>query len=52
MTDRTTKALLLAIAVGVWLNLVGQWVAHADINDATRLVRVISDGRCRNSTIC
>lgn len=26
MTDRTTKALLLAIALGLWMNVAGQWL--------------------------
>ena len=27
VTDRTTKALLLAIALGLWVNLAGDWLA-------------------------
>ena len=41
MTDRTTKALLLAIAVGLWANLGMEWfrpvVVHAQ--DDSRIVR-------------
>lgn len=66
-TDNTTKALLLAIALGLWANVATNWVrptvAHAqsrglDLTESTQLksiekeVTAISWGTCRNSAIC
>ena len=39
MADRTTKALLLAIAVGLWVNVMGTWLGPVRVD----IVRV--DGR-------
>ena len=33
MTDKTTKALLLAIAVGLWLNVIAQFLTAAGVGD-------------------
>ena len=62
MVDRTTKALLLAIALGLWMNVVGPWVrpvpiqalAQADITlrEIARHVSRISRGLCLNGKIC
>lgn len=58
MTDRTTKALLLAIALGLWLHLLGPWVsplhadAPSDIADIAHDVHLIARGLCTNAAIC
>ncbi len=59
MADRTTKALLFAIALGLWLNLAGQWlspIVHADtasdVSDIARDVHRIYSGICLNQKIC
>ena len=59
MTDRTTKALLAAIALGLWLNLVQTWATpvaaqplNPAIDDILRHVRQIANGTCVNQTIC
>ena len=44
MTDRTTKTLLLAIALGLWANLLGSWLqpspAHAQATSRQALAFV------------
>ena len=61
MVDRTTKALLLAIAIGLWLNVAGDWIRPAVVQaqqDTRILERIRSDlssisiGVCLNSKIC
>ena len=58
-TDRTTKALLLAIALGLWANAVGQWLrparllaADADTTVMMRDLHAIATGSCSNKHIC
>lgn len=50
MTDRTTKALLAAIALGLWVNIADQWVRPVTVyaQDDTRVVREL---RTINSTL-
>ena len=48
MADRTTKHLLLAIALGLWANVVTSWLTptptHAqDAVDISRMLRTLSD---------
>jgi len=57
-TDRTTKALLLAIALGLWANAVGQWLpparllaADADTTVIMRDLHAIASGSCSNKHI-
>jgi hypothetical protein len=59
MTDRTTKALLLMIAIGLWVNLAAMWfravpvsAADADTTVIMRDVRAIASGSCPNKKIC
>ena len=58
-TDRLTKALLLAIALGLWANVVNQWIrparlaaADADSTVIMRDVHAIATGSCANKHIC
>jgi hypothetical protein len=41
MTDRTTKALLAAIALGLWMNVASDWFRPVALHaqDDTRIVR-------------
>jgi hypothetical protein len=59
MTDRTTKALLLMIGVGLWVNLAAMWfravplrAADADTTVIMRAVQAIASGSCANKKIC
>jgi len=60
MSDRTTKALLLAVALGLWANVAGQWLrpvtVHAQpeayIPDILKTVNQIANGTCSNRKIC
>jgi hypothetical protein len=58
MTDRTTKALLLAIAIGLWLNLLGGWIRPAVVQAEGNLFTIemavthIADGTCANRKVC
>ena len=64
MVDRTTKALLLAIALALWMNVVGPWVRPVPIQAAAQSltdlyvseisshVSRISRGTCVNRKIC
>ena len=65
MTDKTTKALLLAIAIGLWANVASQWLrpvtAHAQSETTLRNITLgniendlhrIYKGTCLNSKIC
>lgn len=66
MTDRTTKALLLAIAVGLRANLAAHWLTpvpvrardgelrriRGSVEDIERHVRGIAYGGCINSRLC
>ena len=61
MADRTTKWLLLAIAVGLWMNVASQWLRPVPVHAAgeveqaaniERHVRAIANGLCLNSKIC
>jgi hypothetical protein len=58
--DRTTKMLLLMIALGLWLNAIGPFLhvrkVSADTDTAVQSIasdmNKISGGRCLNTTIC
>jgi hypothetical protein len=59
MTDRTTKALLLMIAVGLWMNVAALWfrsvplaAADADSTVIMRDVHAIATGTCMNKKVC
>ena len=59
MGDRTTKALLLLVASGLWLNLMAQWfrpvsirAADADTTVIMRDLHAIATGACANKKIC
>lgn len=61
MIDRTTKALMLAIALGLWMNVASQWLKPTPVHaqDAAGLlasiesdVRRIARGTCTNARIC
>lgn len=59
-TDRTTKALLLAIALGLWMNVAGDWLRpvvvqaqdHIYLPEIASDLRKIARGTCSNQTIC
>ncbi|HXM38264.1 MAG TPA: hypothetical protein VN908_06345 [Gemmatimonadales bacterium] len=63
-TDRKTKALLLAIAIGLWANVASQWlrpkVLHAQdtaniqasVDEIAEYVSKIARGTCTNDKIC
>lgn len=62
-TDRTTKGLLFAIALGLWVNVVGTWIRPTPVHAATQdyamelstissYVGRIARGTCTNSKIC
>ncbi len=63
-TDRTTKALLLIIAVGLWIHLATEVVrpvqlkAQTSLSDGlnldriTKLLDLIAQGTCQNRKIC
>ena len=40
MVDRTTKALLLAIAVGLWANAITTWLGPVPVQAQSDIVRV------------
>lgn len=57
--DRTTKALLASIALGLWMNVLTDWLkpvaVHAqseEISEIARRVRQIASGTCTNSKLC
>lgn len=65
--DRTTKAILAAIALGLWMNVAAQWLKPQTVyaQDDSRIVRElqtissdvdslerISRGVCPNSKLC
>ena len=59
MTDRTTKALLLAIALGLWANMAADWLKPVAVQaQSAQLRNIESDlsriarGLCLNSKIC
>jgi len=57
MIDRTTKALLLVIALGVWFNTAVQWLQPHALQAQTPnmiefYVRQIATGVCTNHKIC
>jgi hypothetical protein len=59
MTDRTTKALLLVIVVGLWVNAAAMWfrpvplrAADADSTVIMRDVHAIATGTCSNKKVC
>ncbi|MDA1196211.1 MAG: hypothetical protein O2894_13660 [Planctomycetota bacterium] len=59
MIDRKTKALLLAIALGLWANVAAQFARprelqarQQDVSGIERYVRQIAIGTCTNSKIC
>jgi hypothetical protein len=55
-TDRTTKLLLLAIALGLWFNALKPIPVQASddstLEDIAHDVHAIYSGVCLNSTIC
>ena len=63
MIDRTTKALLFAIALGLWVGLVGEWLRptsvaaqmwtrQRDLAQGNAAMDLIANGTCRNPKIC
>ena len=61
MADRTMKLLLLAIAVGLWVNVASQWFRPVPVQAAEQdyvirsidsAVKSIANGLCLNSKIC
>lgn len=60
MVDRTTKALLFAIALGLWLGLVSDWLRPTPVQAelASPQVRIadtldeIAKGWCKNKKLC
>jgi hypothetical protein len=54
MVDKTTKMLLLVIAIGIWANLASNWTVVSAQNTSTieRYLRQIASGLCLNSKIC
>jgi hypothetical protein len=64
MSDRQTKALLLAIAIGLWANVATQWLrpkalhaqdtAHIEqrVDEIAGYVGRIAHGTCTNGKIC
>lgn len=63
MRDRTTKALLFAIALGLWMNAAVSWLkpvpvqaaaqdVAATLSEIERRVSQIARGTCTNSKIC
>lgn len=59
MMDRTTKALLLAIAVGLWLHVVQDWItpvpaqAQSQFGEMTAFaITSIANGTCLNQKLC
>jgi hypothetical protein len=59
MADRTTKALLLAIAVGLWLNVIAHWVRPVPVSAQSDELSTIQHdlhsiytGVCINHKIC
>ena len=54
MVDKTTKMLLLVIAIGIWANLASNWtvVSAQDTSRIERYLRQIATGSCSNSKIC
>jgi hypothetical protein len=59
MIDRTTKALLFAIALGLWLQLASTWLkptpVHAQniqLMEVTDDLHRIATGVCLNGKIC
>lgn len=58
-TDRTTKALLLAVALGLWANVAGDWLKpvtvqaqSGELGAIQRDLRAIANGFCLNGKIC
>ena len=58
-TDRTTKALLLAVALGLWANVAGDWLKpvtvqaqSGELGAIQRDLRAIANGFCANGKIC
>lgn len=43
LADRTTKVLLLAIALGLWMQIVSAWIAPAHAQDRTLSAYVQAD---------
>ena len=63
MTDRTTKALLLAIAIGLWGQLLTTWTTPApvsaqsappgdDLATIATHIKYLSMGQCLNRKLC
>jgi len=54
MVDKTTKTLLLVIAIGIWANVASNWtvVSAQDTFNIERYVRLIANGLCLNAKIC
>ncbi len=59
MTDRVTKMLMLAIALGLWMNVIGEWARpvsvqaqSVDLSEIERYLRGIHNGVCINGKIC
>ena len=62
MIDRTTKALLLAIALGLWVGLAEAWLRPTSVEAQTWIQRrnapgvaamdLIANGTCANPKLC
>jgi len=60
MADRTTKALLFAIALGLWMNVAGAWLrpvpvyaqVESHLLEIVHEVGRIARGTCPNKKIC
>ena len=62
MIDRTTKALLLAIALGLWMGLAEAWLRPTPVEAQAWTQRraatggdamsLIANGTCENTKIC
>jgi hypothetical protein len=60
MTDRLTKALLAAIALGLWMNVASEWLrpvvvradAASDLSEIAHDVHALYSGVCINRKVC
>jgi hypothetical protein len=63
MIDRTTKAVLVAIALGLWMNVGSQWLRPTPVfaqseeirdtvNEIRRTLNAVANGVCVNAKIC
>lgn len=59
MVDRTTKTLLFAIALGLWMNVASQWLVpvalaaqDVDVSKIEHDLHGLYSGLCLNSKLC